>query len=43
MYKDPSGLLIGHYTPTSVILAEVAHLSSSFDHKYKDDANGKDS
>lgn len=43
MIKDPSGLLIGHYTPTSVILAEVAHLSSSFDHKYKDDANGKDS
>ena len=41
MIKDPSGLLIGHYTPTSAILAEVAHLSNSFDHKFKDDVDGK--
>lgn len=43
MIKDPSGLLIGHYTPTSAILAEVTHLSNSFDHKFKDDVNSKDS
>lgn len=35
MYKDDSGLLIGDNTPTALILAELAHLNTDFNHKYK--------
>lgn len=38
MYKDDSGLLIGDNTPTALILAELAHLNTDFNHKCKAEA-----
>lgn len=40
MYRDDSGLLIGNNTPTSLLLAEVAHLNPNFNHKCKS-SNGE--
>ena len=42
MYKDDSGLLIGDNTPTALILAELAHLNTDFNHKCKAEASDKD-